>query len=45
MKDFWDAVATVILLFAAAALVFVFQGDPDIWDRAHAKVMHKLEAP
>jgi hypothetical protein len=34
---------TGMVIIAMLLSAFLFQGDPDVWDKLHAYVMHHLE--
>jgi hypothetical protein len=39
MQDLGEALCLVVLVGLICALVFLFKGDPDVWDVMHAKAM------
>jgi hypothetical protein len=45
MKAIGDVVAQILVWLFVAALVFVFQGSPDLWDKWHAAAMGDCKCP
>ena len=44
MKDFGEALALVVLVTLILGLVFLFEGEPDLWDALHEKAMQAAHA-
>ena len=42
MKDFLESLAVVVLGLFCLFVTFLFVGEPDVWDAAHAAVMTYL---
>lgn len=42
MNDFFEGLFALLILLFILFLFFIFQGDPDIWDIVHRKVIHWL---
>lgn len=42
MRDFFELVSAISILLFILFLFFIFQGDPDIWDLVHRKVIRWL---
>jgi hypothetical protein len=40
MKDLLDTLNNALCILIALALVFLFIGEPDLWDRLHDKAMN-----
>lgn len=39
MKDLFEALSIAVLIAIVLGLIFLFSGDPDLWDLLHAKAM------
>lgn len=42
VDDFFEGMLAISFLLFILFLFFIFQGDPDIWDLVHRKVIHWL---
>ena len=39
MNQFFESLALAVLIAGVLALSFIFDGDPDLWDRWHDQAM------
>lgn len=43
MRKFWEQLSECLAVCFALALVFLFVGEPDLWDKLHQRAMSAAE--